>query len=255
MKKLLEVIGVFVVGAISATLMALCGNDTPPAIPLAGPTQAAANAEAAAPASPKPADPLARTVTCPVCGKTVRVSGKEPHGEIACGCGAKLNVAEGEGHSLQADAVEPGVHAVVKIVSDVPPDAEGRVTPELAAPAKEINWRTDSEAAKAEAIRTGKPLLVVQTKTVGCAPCEELKRHVFTDPRVVEYVNARCVPCLVVDRQIFAGESFPFPAMWLRTPAGGGVLWRGPRFQGERAYPIPKEPLPFIAAIKKALGE
>lgn len=236
MKKIFEVLGVFIVGVV-AVIMNVAAQDAKPSVDsVPEPTPQVAS-------SPAASSPYARVVDCPICGGGFRVVGKEPFEQIACECGATLNVAEDEGGSLAASAVEPKLEEVAEIVTDEP-----EKTPEIADAPKEINWLTDQEEAKAEAVRTGKPLLVFGTKSFGCPPCERVKKYVFGDPRVVERLNKDFVCCLVVDRAIHTGLNVPFPSMWLRLPSGAGFLWYAPR------HAVPEEPMAFLEALDRKLG-
>lgn len=270
MKNLIEVIGVFIIGGVMAVIMNVAAQDAKTsADTIPEPTPAAESAPASS--------PYARNVDCPKCGQGYRVVGNEPHRQIACDCGATLNLAEDAGGSLVVSSVESAVSEVVDMSVEDPITSKRTAaaiertlqgviraerafnraavkiinpnegSPEVAGPPPEVNWFTDQETARAQAIRTGKPLLVFATKSSGCPPCERVKKYVFSDPRVVERLNKDFVCCLVVDKVIFPGINVSYPSMWLRLPSGAGFMWSGSR------SPVPEEPAAFLAALDKAL--
>lgn len=68
------------------------------------------------------------------------------------------------------------------------------------APAGRIEWRTDLEAALAEARRTNRPILV-DFYAGWCPPCITMKHDVWPDRRVARVVTAGYIPLMIdVDR-------------------------------------------------------
>lgn len=64
------------------------------------------------------------------------------------------------------------------------------------APPAAVTWRTDLEAALAEAKTSGKPVLV-DFSAEWCPPCKVMKHEVWPDPEVGRLVNTGYVPVLV----------------------------------------------------------
>lgn len=56
-----------------------------------------------------------------------------------------------------------------------------------------ITWRTDLDAAFAEAKQTNKPLLLDFTAD-WCPPCKMMKRQTFSQQKVKDYVEANYIP-------------------------------------------------------------
>ncbi len=69
-------------------------------------------------------------------------------------------------------------------------------TAHVEAPAGHIAWRTDFDAALAEARRTNKPLLV-DFSASWCPPCLAMKHDVWPDPTVERQVTGSYVPMLI----------------------------------------------------------
>src|SRR5271165_6652080 len=63
---------------------------------------------------------------------------------------------------------------------------------ESSARSEEIPWRTDYNAARQEAARTGR-LLVIDLGTENCTWCRELDARTFRDPGLIALMNQRCV--------------------------------------------------------------
>src|SRR4051794_6947539 len=71
----------------------------------------------------------------------------------------------------------------------------------LSAPARaqDIDWRSDYNKARQEALDTGRPL-VIDFGTETCFWCKQLDQRTFRDPAVVTLLNDRCIP-LRIDAQ------------------------------------------------------
>jgi protein disulfide-isomerase len=64
------------------------------------------------------------------------------------------------------------------------------------APAGNIAWRTDFDAALAESQKSGKPMLV-DFSASWCPPCRVMKHEVWPDSEVGQAVNSAYVPLLL----------------------------------------------------------
>ena len=96
------------------------------------------------------------------------------------------------------------------------------------APPSAIAWRTDFDAALAEAKLTNKPLLV-DFSADWCPPCVAMKHDVWPHPQVAAAVNSAVVPLLVdADRDAVLGPRYQVSAIptVLLIDAGGRVIKR-----------------------------
>jgi uncharacterized protein YyaL (SSP411 family) len=62
-----------------------------------------------------------------------------------------------------------------------------------ASAAQEIRWAPDLAAAKLEATKTGKPILL-HFGASWCRPCQEVETFVFRNPAVIRKLNESVVP-------------------------------------------------------------
>ncbi|RUM45009.1 MAG: hypothetical protein DSY46_04010 [Hydrogenimonas sp.] len=90
----------------------------------------------------------------------------------------------------------------------------------------EVNWQPDYRSAKAEAQKTGKPMLVLLVSHT-CRWCRKLENRTLQNPRVVDYINQHFVPVIVYreDRGDDENPAYPdfiessmVPATFFLTP-------------------------------------
>jgi len=60
----------------------------------------------------------------------------------------------------------------------------------------EVNWQPNYNAARAEAKRTGRPMLVLLVSHT-CRWCRKLKNRTLQNPEIVTYINNHFVPLIV----------------------------------------------------------
>ena len=135
-----------------------------------------------------------------------------------------------------------------------------------AAPAFPLDWMTDFDAAKAQAAKEGKPILVDFTGSDWCGFCIKLKKQVFDTPEFDAYAKDKFV-CLEIDlphgnkiseEQKKANEALSeqynvdgFPSIFVMTPQGyvvGG-------FSGFHELADAKEALDTGLANAKAVAD
>jgi thioredoxin-related protein len=63
----------------------------------------------------------------------------------------------------------------------------------VAAPGEEVRWRGDYAAARAEATRLGRPIVIVVTSE-GCVWCRRLEQTTLRDDRVIRALNESTIP-------------------------------------------------------------
>jgi uncharacterized protein YyaL (SSP411 family) len=60
----------------------------------------------------------------------------------------------------------------------------------------EVNWQPDYASAKAQAQKSGKPMMVLLVSHT-CRWCRKLENRTLQNPEVSEFINSRFVPVLV----------------------------------------------------------
>lgn len=70
-----------------------------------------------------------------------------------------------------------------------------------------VKWRTVIDGEK-EAKSSGKPILYFMTAE-WCGPCHMMKRAVFQDAQIAEFINKEYIPVAVVDRVAEDGRNPP----------------------------------------------
>jgi thioredoxin-related protein len=92
-----------------------------------------------------------------------------------------------------------------------------------AAPAQEVQWRTDYDAARREARDTHRPL-VLDFGTAACVWCQRLDADTFRDPAVVRSLNEQFIPVKVDGNRhpdlVRALKIQGFPTLVFATPDG-----------------------------------
>jgi uncharacterized protein YyaL (SSP411 family) len=84
----------------------------------------------------------------------------------------------------------------------------------------EVNWQPNYNAAKEEAKKSGKPMLVILVSHT-CRWCRKLENRTLQNPKVVDYVNKFFVPVIVYrgegDYPYFISSSM-VPSTFFLTP-------------------------------------
>lgn len=100
------------------------------------------------------------------------------------------------------------------------------------APASSIAWRTDLDAALAEA-RSANKRVLVDFSADWCPPCQTMKHDVWPHPRVAEAISAGYVPVLVdADRDTVLADRYQVSSIptILLLDADGRVVKRNNGF-------------------------
>lgn len=99
------------------------------------------------------------------------------------------------------------------------------------APPNDIAWADSYDSAQAQAVASGRPMILYFTGT-WCSPCRIMRRQVWADEHVMRLVNAEFVPLAIdVDdpqnADVLARYRVVGPPVTIVTDADGNALdWR-----------------------------